>query len=105
MRFEQFDVETAKCTKEADRQHLLGVIETGFGELAVFNSLVRSLFTSTDVLERHYGATVSAGGGAAMGGKSPGGASQRSVGGAGSVKRVNRHAGDKVMPNAGSSSK
>ena len=49
----KFDVAEAKCTKESDKQHLLGVIETGFGELAVFNSLVRHLFTH-DLIE-HMG--------------------------------------------------
>ena len=48
-RFESFDVAEAKATKEEDRQHLLGVIELGFGELAVFNSLVRHLFASKDL--------------------------------------------------------
>ena len=44
-RFEKFDVREARATKEADRQHILGVIEVAFGEVGVFNSLVRQLFT------------------------------------------------------------
>lgn len=50
-RFRYFDVVETKCTNEADKQHLLGVIEMGFGELGVFNSLVRSLVLN-DILER-----------------------------------------------------
>ena len=51
-KFADFDVEQAKCTKEEERQHLLAVIEAAFGDLAVFNSLVRHMFT-TEFLERH----------------------------------------------------
>lgn len=45
-RFRTFEVSAAKATKEEERQHLLGVIEAGFGDLDVFNSLVQGLFES-----------------------------------------------------------
>ena len=45
-RFRRFEVSATKATKEEDRQHLLGVIEAGFGDLEVFNSLVQNLFDS-----------------------------------------------------------
>ena len=51
-RFRHFDVNETKASKESDRQHLLGVIETGFGELGVFSSLVQSLFANEALLER-----------------------------------------------------
>ena len=49
-RFQRFDVAEAKASREEDRQHLLGVIELGFGDLSVFNTLVRHLFSSKDVV-------------------------------------------------------
>ena len=45
-RFQTFDVKHARCFKEEERQHLLSVIESGFGDLEVFNSVVRHLFTN-----------------------------------------------------------
>ena len=42
---QRFDAAKAKCFLAADRQRLLAVIETGFGNFAPFNSLVRSLFS------------------------------------------------------------
>ena len=42
-----FSVEGARCFKEDERQHLLGVIETGFGSLDTFDELVRSLFAES----------------------------------------------------------
>ena len=45
-RFRTFEVSGTKAFKEEERQHLLGVIEAGFGDLEVFNSLVQSLFES-----------------------------------------------------------
>ena len=43
-RFEEFDVSTAECTVEKDKEHLLGVIEQGFGSFENFNELVRRTF-------------------------------------------------------------
>ena len=45
-RFRTFEVSATKATKEEERQHLLGVIEAGFGDLDIFNSLVQGLFES-----------------------------------------------------------
>ena len=45
-KFRTFEVSATKATKEEERQHLLGVIEAGFGDLEVFNSLVQNLFDS-----------------------------------------------------------
>ena len=44
--FRTFDVRRAMCFREEERQHLLSVVEAGFGDLDVFNSLVRHLFTN-----------------------------------------------------------
>ena len=43
-RFEAFDVSNAKCTNAKDKEHLLGVIEQGFGSFDAFNELVRHTF-------------------------------------------------------------
>ena len=43
-RFRTFDCKHASCYHEHERQHLLSVIENGFGDLEVFNSVVRHLF-------------------------------------------------------------
>jgi hypothetical protein len=45
-RFRSFDVKRASCFREEERQHLLSVIESGFGDLEVFNSVVRGVFTN-----------------------------------------------------------
>ena len=45
--FLKFSVEEARCYKEDERQHLLGVVETGFGSLDTFDELVRSLFAES----------------------------------------------------------
>ena len=45
-RFRSFDVGRSKCFDEAQRQHLLGCIESGFGSFDVFNSIVRQSFTN-----------------------------------------------------------
>ena len=42
--FRAFDVREARCSVEETTQLLLGVVESGFGDLHVFNSLVRSIF-------------------------------------------------------------
>ena len=41
-----FDVGKAKCYLEKDRQHLLAVIETGFGTLDAFDAKLQSLMQS-----------------------------------------------------------
>ena len=43
--FAQFDAGKAKCFKPKDRQHLLAVIESGFGDLKPFDKLVRGVFS------------------------------------------------------------
>ena len=51
-----FNASEAQCFKPKDKQHLLAVIESGFGDLVPFNRLVRSLFeetaTARDTIER-----------------------------------------------------
>ena len=44
-RFTSFDVHDAQCSSEDTTQLLLGVIESGFGDLQTFNSLVRAIFS------------------------------------------------------------
>ena len=44
-RFQTFDVNSAHCSAEETTQLLLGVIESGFGDLQTFNSLVRGIFS------------------------------------------------------------
>ena len=39
-----FDAAKATCFKAEDRQHLLGIIESSFGDFNSFNAKVRSLF-------------------------------------------------------------
>lgn len=43
-RFETFDAASAKCFNEAERQHLLAGLETGFGSLQQFNNLIANVF-------------------------------------------------------------
>jgi len=45
-RFKSFDAQHAKCFDENDRQHLLSIIETGFGDFRTFNEVVRHAFVS-----------------------------------------------------------
>ena len=47
-RFEEFDVEAAECTMEKDKEHLLGVIEQGFGSFENFNELCAALSWSAE---------------------------------------------------------
>ena len=42
-----FNASKAQCFKPKDKQHLLAVIESGFGDLVPFNKLVRNLFEET----------------------------------------------------------
>ena len=44
--FKDFDAAKAQCFKAEDRQRLLGVVESGFGDFQEFNKLVRSIFRS-----------------------------------------------------------
>jgi len=39
-----FDASTAQCYDPADRQHLLAIIESGFGNFTAFNAIVKSIF-------------------------------------------------------------
>jgi hypothetical protein len=39
-----FDVASARCHREEERQKILAIIESGFGSSEAFNSLVSSLF-------------------------------------------------------------
>ena len=43
-----FDVLNAQCYDPADRQRLLSVIESGIGDLGLFNRLVQKMFGSAD---------------------------------------------------------
>lgn len=52
--FRAFDVRGAKCSVEETTQVLLGVVESGFGDLGVFNSLVRTIFAER-VLDEEEG--------------------------------------------------
>ena len=40
-----FDTAHAQCYLQRDRQHLLAVIESGFGDLKPFDKLVRGVFS------------------------------------------------------------
>jgi len=42
-RLAQFNASEACCYKASDKQHMLAVIETGFGRLSAFDSLVRQV--------------------------------------------------------------
>ena len=44
--FATFDAGKARCFLASDREHLLAVIETGFGDFDDFNRVARSLFAS-----------------------------------------------------------
>ena len=44
-RFQRFDVSEADCFLKSDKEHLLGVIQQGFGSFEAFNDLVRATFT------------------------------------------------------------
>ena len=41
-----FDASSAECFKPEDRSHLLGVIESSYGDLHMFNHVVQSLFAA-----------------------------------------------------------
>jgi hypothetical protein len=43
-----FDTARAQCYLQRDRQHLLAVIEAGFGDLLPFNQSVRTLFAAVE---------------------------------------------------------
>ena len=42
----KFDCERAKCFHVADREKILAVIETGFGDTQPFNQIIRNLFST-----------------------------------------------------------
>ena len=44
--FATFDAGKARCFLASDREHLLGVIEAGFGDFHDFNRVARNLFAS-----------------------------------------------------------
>ena len=44
--FGRFRVQAAECFLEADKQRLLSIIESGFGEFNSFNCLVRTLLVA-----------------------------------------------------------
>ena len=44
--FATFDAGKARCFLASDREHLLAVIEAGFGDTSYFNRVVRTLFAS-----------------------------------------------------------
>ena len=46
-----FDAGKANCFKPKDKQHLLAVIESGFGDLVPFNKLVRGLFAEAGAVQ------------------------------------------------------
>ena len=50
--FATFDVKHAECRSPSDTARLLAVIETGFGDHATFNALVRSTFVRQMTLKR-----------------------------------------------------
>ena len=45
-RFHTFRADEAKCAVKAEREHLLAIIESGFGSLEAFDSLVSKLLSS-----------------------------------------------------------
>ena len=46
--FASFDATKARCFKPKDRQHLLAVIEAGFGDCVPFNKCVKELFADAN---------------------------------------------------------
>ena len=52
---ERFDALQAMCFKPDERQRLLGIIETAFGDFSVFNAAVRSVLTAKVVGGEHGG--------------------------------------------------
>ena len=46
MQFAGFDAAKAQCFLPSDREHLLAVIEAGFGDFHDFNRIARTLFAS-----------------------------------------------------------
>ena len=47
-----FDVESASCFLDEDRQRLLSVIEVGFGDFSSFNAAIQSMFSAVRSLEQ-----------------------------------------------------
>ena len=48
--FTSFDAAQAQCFKVEDRDHLLGVIEHGFGSFDAFNAVARKMLAERDSL-------------------------------------------------------
>ena len=44
-----FQAEQAQCFKAEDREHLLGIVESAFGDFAAFNQKVRGLFSKKSI--------------------------------------------------------
>lgn len=42
--FDHVDVSQSKCYKEGDRQRLLAIVQTGFGNFEQFNGIIRNVF-------------------------------------------------------------
>ena len=42
--FNDVDVSTSECYKDEDKQRLLGIVQTGFGNFDQFNTIVRDVF-------------------------------------------------------------
>ena len=54
--FASFTAEEASCYKASDRDHLLTVIESGFGSLEKFDAVVQTAFVSkVDIIEQSDG--------------------------------------------------
>ena len=49
--FADFDARRASCYVDNERQHLLGVIEGGFGTLEAFNALINRTFQESNLRE------------------------------------------------------
>ncbi len=43
-KFGDVDVSTSTCFKDSDRQKLMSIIETGFGDFYEFNEILRDVF-------------------------------------------------------------
>lgn len=62
-----FDAAKAQCFKQDDRQRLLGIIESAFGDFNSFNAKVRSMFAKRSTTTQLTSDQVSAPPGAAKG--------------------------------------
>eukprot|EP00746_Dinoflagellata_sp_MGD_P147978 gnl/MRDRNA2_/MRDRNA2_80263_c1_seq1.p1 gnl/MRDRNA2_/MRDRNA2_80263_c1~~gnl/MRDRNA2_/MRDRNA2_80263_c1_seq1.p1 ORF type:complete len:270 (-),score=38.57 gnl/MRDRNA2_/MRDRNA2_80263_c1_seq1:451-1185(-) len=53
--FKKFDAQQAQCFLAEDRDHLLAIIESGFGSLSLFSDLVRHIFSD---MEKTYSSDI-----------------------------------------------